>query len=533
MTRVQSAAPVLLLLLAAAGACAPASPAVVPAPDAAAAARPIAAGATSPQITADDMRVRVGLLAHDSMRGREVGTPEKRKAADYLAAEMARLGLRPAGENGTFFQTVPLERRTTRMQAQVQAASGAWEVTPAQMVPVSGLGGLPATSRTEGEGEIVFGGYLADPTVGSQELTAQQLSGAVVIVRLGTPPGVDPAAARPRAAIGSLFAPTGAASAVLLVAEGSVADFWKHASDVAPKGVVALRQGAAASTRAAPVFLITPETAARLLGASLEDARAPRTGLGSFRYQLSHTAEQVEDRNVVAVLPGSDAARRGEYMTLGAHYDHVGVGTPVNGDSIYSGADDNASGTSALLEVAEYFAHRPPVERPARSILFIWHAAEEAGLLGSEHFTDNPTVARLAMVAHVNIDMAGRNSPDSLLVVGSRRLSTEYGQRVEAANAGLSQPFVLDYTFDAPNHPEMLYCRSDHWNFARYGIPVVKLGSGLHDDYHQPSDTPEKIEYEKLARVAQLTASLTEAVANQPQRPRVDQRVPPLGTPCQ
>ncbi|HEV2131658.1 MAG TPA: M28 family peptidase [Longimicrobiaceae bacterium] len=478
------------------------------------------------------MRVRVGLLAHDSMRGREVGTPEKRQAAEYLAGEMARLGLRPAGDNGTFFQAVPLQRRTTRMEAQVQATSGAWEVTPAHAVPVSGLGGLPATARTEGEGEIVFGGYLADPTIGGQELTARQLAGAVVMVRLGTPAGVDPAAARPRAAIGSLFAPTSTASAVLLVAEGELTDFWKHASGIAPKGVVALRQGAA-PMGTAPVFLITPETAERLLGASLEGARAPRTGLGSFRYRLTYSTEQIEDRNVVAVLPGSDPARRGEYMTLGAHYDHVGVGAAVNGDSIYSGADDNASGTSALLEVAEYFAHRAPAERPARSILFVWHAAEEAGLLGSEHFTDNPTVARSAMVAHVNLDMAGRNSPDSLLVVGSRRLSTEYGATVEAANASLSQPFVLDYTFDAPDHPEMLYCRSDHWNFARYGIPVVKLGSGLHDDYHQPSDTPEKIEYEKLARVAQLTAALTEKVANQPQRPRVDQRVPPLGTPCQ
>jgi Zn-dependent M28 family amino/carboxypeptidase len=136
------------------------------------------------------------------------------------------------------------------------------------------------------------------------------------------------------------------------------------------------------------------------------------------------------------------------------------------------------------------------------------------------------------MVAHINLDMVGRNGSDSLFVIGSRRLSTEFGDWLEQANARLSPPFELDYTFDAPDHPEMLYCRSDHWNFARFGIPSVMIGSGLHDDYHKPSDHADKVNYEKIQRLVELTAALTERVANSPTPPAVDKPVPPIGTPC-
>jgi Zn-dependent M28 family amino/carboxypeptidase len=271
-----------------------------------------------------------------------------------------------------------------------------------------------------------------------------------------------------------------------------------------------------------------------LLSRSLDDARPPRTtGLGTLEFQLAMERRQFDDHNLVAVLPGSDPARQSQYMTLGAHYDHVGVGAPENGDSIYNGADDNASGTVALLELAELFASRPEAERPARSVLFIWNAAEESGLLGSEHFTDRPTVNRTAMIGHVNLDMVGRNGTDSLFVIGSRRLSTELGDWLEQVNASLPRPFTLDYTFDAPDHPEMLYCRSDHWNFARFGIPSVMIGSGLHEDYHKPSDHVEKLNYEKMRRLVELTAAFVERVANSAAAPAVDRPPPPIGTPCE
>jgi hypothetical protein len=137
------------------------------------------------------------------------------------------------------------------------------------------------------------------------------------------------------------------------------------------------------------------------------------------------------------------------------------------------------------------------------------------------------------MVGHINLDMIGRNGTDSLFVIGSRRLSTEFGDWLEQVNAALPHPFTLDYTFDAPDHPEMLYCRSDHWNFARFGIPSVMIGSGLHEDYHKPSDHADKLNYEKMERLVELAAALVEKVANSATTPGVDKPAPPIGTPCE
>jgi Zn-dependent M28 family amino/carboxypeptidase len=279
-----------------------------------------------------------------------------------------------------------------------------------------------------------------------------------------------------------------------------------------------------------PVFIVSSAAAERLVGGPL--GRQPRTGLGTFRWRVQESENRVDAWNVVGVLPGSDPRRAGEYVAVGAHYDHIGVTEPVAGDSINNGADDDGSGTAAVLAIANRYAALPQAQRPARSLLFVWHTAEEEGLLGSEWFTDHPTVPRDSIVAQINIDMIGRNHPDSVYLVGSRRVSSQLGALVEAANARQPRPMGLDYTFDAPGHPEQIYCRSDHYNYARYGIPVTFFTTGLHEDYHKPSDEVDKIDFTKLARIAGLISDITGQVANAPTRPAVDRPVPPLGTPC-
>ncbi len=527
----------VLATLAIASCASPGPPAEAPPPAAVPAPSP-QAGATEPGITPDDLRHRIGLLAHDSMRGRETGSPEKEMAGDYLAGEAERLGLLPGGDDGTYFQGVPLERRITRVDLSITAEENgsATPLSDEDLLFVSGLAGLPATMRASGEAPLVFGGHLFDPTVPEGALSMQQVSGAAVIVRMDPPadvegePGVT---IPPRMELAVLFGPQSPAAAVILVAEGDLEDFWNYALDISMKGAVSL-QGGEEPGDSPPFFLMSPEAMEALLASSADEAREPRTsGLGTLSYTLDSQVQPYEGRNVVAIYPGADPELTDEFMTLGAHYDHMGVGTPVDGDSIYNGADDNASGTAAILEVAEYLAHLDEAERPARSVLFIWHAAEESGLLGSEYFTDNPTVDRDRMIGHINMDMVGRNHPDSIFLVGSRRLSSEYGEWVEEVNAALSTPFVLDYEYDDPDHPEQLYCRSDHWNFARWGIPVVKIGSGLHDDYHLPSDTPDLIEYEKVARVAEFAAEITLRVANHPTPPEIDGPIPDPNAPCQ
>jgi Zn-dependent M28 family amino/carboxypeptidase len=290
-------------------------------------------------------------------------------------------------------------------------------------------------------------------------------------------------------------------------------------------------QAVAAEGTAPMIFLVTPRAVERLMGQRLDLAR-PEANLGSFRFDVRRGTAPIEASNVVAVLPGSDPARAGEYVAVGAHHDHDGIGVAEEGDSIFNGADDDGSGTVALLEIAERLAALPAAERPARSVLFVWHTAEEKGLLGSAQFTENPSVPRESIVAQLNLDMVGRNSPDSLFLVGSRRLSRQLGDLVEAVNARQARPFAFDYSWDVPNHPERIYCRSDHFNYARYGIPITFFTSGLHPEYHKVSDEVELIDFEKLARVARLVSDVVMDVAALPTRPPLDQAVPPLGTPC-
>ncbi len=289
-------------------------------------------------------------------------------------------------------------------------------------------------------------------------------------------------------------------------------------------------------------------------------------------------------RNVVAILRGSDPVLRNEYVAIGAHNDHIGIrsaaadydslrafnieldrsGNPMwdrripvdkrtaaraavhvnvdslrrirsaRLDSINNGADDDGSGTVSVLEIAEQLASAPA--KPKRSIILVWHTGEEAGLLGSRWFTDHPTVPRQAIVAQLNLDMVGRGEaidlagggPNYLQLVGSRRVSTELGDIVEKVNSERSTPFSFDYQYDANGDPNRIYCRSDHYSYARYGIPVTFFTTGLHADYHQVTDEPQYINYDHMERVAELVRDIAVRVANLDHRPVVDK---PVGSP--
>jgi hypothetical protein len=283
-------------------------------------------------------------------------------------------------------------------------------------------------------------------------------------------------------------------------------------------------------------------------------------------------------RNVVAILPGSDPALEGQYVAVGAHNDHVGMqagpedhdslrawnsvmrrrgaenspGVPTaaetdtinrlidslrklrprRADSVFNGADDDGSGSVSVLEIARALAASP--ERRRRSILFVWHTAEELGLLGSDWFTRHPTVPRDSIVAQLNIDMIGRGratdlpqaGPDYVQLIGSRRLSTELGDLVEQVNTADQHNLAFDYTWDADGHPENSYCRSDHYMYARFGIPITFFTTGGHRDYHQLTDEVQYIDFEKMARVASLVEDVALHVANLDHRIVVDKPKP-------
>jgi Zn-dependent M28 family amino/carboxypeptidase len=212
--------------------------------------------------------------------------------------------------------------------------------------------------------------------------------------------------------------------------------------------------------------------------------------------------------------------------------------SPARLDSINNGADDDGSGSVGLLEVAEAAVALTP--HPRRSLLFVWHTGEELGLLGSRWYADHPTVPRDSIVAQLNIDMIGRGGandingggPNYLEILGAFRLSTELGKTAERVNAAQPVPFVIDYAFDAPGHPENIYCRSDHANYARWGIPIIFFTTGLHQDYHQVTDEPQYIDYGHLERVSRYVFDLSVVLANQDGRPVVDHPKPDPNAPC-
>jgi hypothetical protein len=301
-------------------------------------------------------------------------------------------------------------------------------------------------------------------------------------------------------------------------------------------------------------------------------------GTKTVQGSLTFVETPAPARNVVAILRGSDPALRGEYVAIGAHNDHIGFDhTPADHDSIrayndamrrlelaapdhqvspeqraqvrvnvdslrashaarrdsiFNGADDDGSGTTAVLEIAEAFAGARV--KPKRSLIFVWHTGEELGLFGAQYFTDHPTVPRDSIVAQLNMDMVGRGRADDesnggpgyLQLIGTRRLSTELGDLIETVNKSRRQPFSFDYQFDATGHPEQYYCRSDHYMYARYGIPIAFFTTGNHRDYHQVTDEPQYIDYDKLAHVAQFVYDIATATANLDHRMVVDKPKP-------
>jgi len=246
----------------------------------------------------------------------------------------------------------------------------------------------------------------------------------------------------------------------------------------------------------------------------------PAGDSGTFlqRYPMPGSARGgARPPNVVAVLRGSDPALRETYVVLSAHMDHVGAGQPdAAGDSIYNGADDDASGTAAILEVAQAFAIMRP--RPARSLLFLAVSGEEKGLLGSRHFTEHPPVPMPSMIANLNVDMIGRNAPDSIVVVGQEYSSLGATLREVGARHGELRLTVASDLWPG----ERFFFRSDQLNFARKEVPAVFFFAGTHHDYHLPSDEVELIDADKASRVARLIFFTAAAVAASIDRPTWD-----------
>jgi hypothetical protein len=519
---------------------------------------------TTAAITPADLMTRLYIFADDSMMGRQVGTEYNLKGTAYIEREVRRMGLVPAGTDG-YFQNLPLYTYSTDSTSTMQAGGQTLALGTDYLPYPQGEARVSFDASP-----VVFGGSLADT---SSWIPADAAAGKVVVLSV-------PTTTSPLRAPGT--ARFSRAAGILVV---SLDRFTPQITRFITRRT-ALRPDDAPPA-GPPTIFVTPRVANLLFASPLESV-APGTAGRALAGTLMLRQAQAPGRNVVAILPGSDPVLKNEYVAIGAHNDHIGFNNSpvdhdsirafnmvarvqgadsprptsltaeqtariraltdslharhgVRRDSINNGADDDGSGSVSVLEIAEALASAPV--KPKRSIIFVWHTGEEAGLWGSQHFTDHPTVPREAIVAQLNMDMVGRGSATDVTgeikegglarggtgyvqLVGSRRLSTELGDLIERLNQSNKLGLAFDYSQDADKHPQNIYCRSDHYEYARYGIPIVFFTTGGHADYHQVTDEPQYIDYNRMAQVATLVRDAAVTVANLDHRIVVDKPKP-------
>ena len=460
-------------------------------------------------ITPQDIIRRIGVIAHDSMRGRDTPSPGLDMTAEWIAREFEAMGLSAGGNAGSFIQRYPLRRTAFSVAAsRIDVSGGSTLHFAADAARLRGRATGPngVTGRT-----VVLRGSPAGG--GADAFSGLDVGGAVVIA-VTSPDNVS-RWLRPILA----QSPT----AVIFLTERSDPS-WRGVAQSQLGTTLEKGWGARAQRGGTPIIEVRDTALAAALAANGFDANAARSGAAPLRaiplpgltltiHLAFETVEEISAPNVVGILEGRDPILKHEYIVFSGHMDHVGVRRAIDGDSIYNGADDDASGTIAVVEAAEAFASLNP--RPRRSLMFLLVSGEEKGLWGSEYFSEEPTVPMDRIVANLNADMVGRNWPDTIVVIGKEHsdLGTTLN-RVNQQHPELNMTAIDDIW---PN--QRFYFRSDHYNFARKGVPVLFFFNGTHDDYHRPSDEVDKIDGEKASRIVKLIFYLGLDIANADQRP--------------
>ncbi|HOZ40914.1 MAG TPA: M28 family peptidase [Flavobacteriales bacterium] len=464
-------------------------------------------------ITTDDLKRHLEVLASDAYEGRDTGKEGQKKAARYLREAFNAMGI-PAihveeGISEGYFQPFTL----------VQDRSGSLSLT-------TGYDTLQWLEDLFYIQENISGSFTVDQLryLGRSNEWAGTTKDAVVLMRSTAP------ATELRSNLHTWTDQARSAGArLLLVAQPGLREEFSNSDLNVPQG--RLRQAdTAPRPRSGPQVMVVDDAVvdallARGTWAKLQRSRKPRQVSARFTVHHDPAQLQVHTENVLAYIEGSD--KKDELVVLTAHYDHVGV----EKGEVYNGADDDGSGTVALLEMAEAFAQAKAAGHgPRRSILIMPVSGEEKGLLGSEYYSDHPVFPLEHTVADLNIDMIGRTDSAHagkdpyIYIIGSDRLSSELHAINEQANrlyAGLR----LDYTYNAADDPNRFYYRSDHYNFARKGIPSIFYFSGVHEDYHKPTDDVEKIEFDRLRQRTLLVFHTAWQLANQEQRIVADKPV--------
>ncbi len=479
-------------------------------PLAAQAAEPAGPADAAATITASDVARRIGIVAHDSMLGRDTPSRGLELTAKYVADQFRRFGLRPGGENGGWLQRYPITRR---------------RLEPASSRVVLKMGGISATAGLDRTARFVTGDIPHEPvsgpvvlvggTVTPDAVSEMQLRDKVVLFVHDYSKPIPGNAVQVARAI-RLAKP----KAIVAISNVDSAAFAARVPKVVPERYgMDLRLNSPPSVEVSEAVVAPVLRAARVSLAEVRKSAAPvgreLPGLSATVALKETITDSLSAPNTIGIVEGSDPALRDEYLVFSAHMDHIGV-TPGPRDSINNGADDNASGTAGVIELAEAFSR--PGARPRRSVIFLTVSGEEKGLWGSRYFSEHPTVPLGQIVADINLDMLGRNWADTIVAIGKEH--SDLGATLERVNA--AHPELRMAAVDDRWPEERFYFRSDHYNFARKGVPVLFFFNGVHEDYHRVTDSPDKINSEKESRILKLLYYLGQEVGNAAQRPEWD-----------
>lgn len=511
------------------------------APIAGAANLPLPAPEATSTITTRDLKRHLSFLASDELGGRYTLSPSNRVAARYLASQLESYGYRGAARDGSFLQKVPLGFRNVDMANSRVIINGS--DSKQQFAYGKGFAVEPPEDLSF-DGDLVFAGYgIASPANNYDDYAGLKVKNKIVVVFDGVPDSLASVRLSADEQVDQAALARGAAGAIKIPDAQVLATWTEVISYLAGQEQLNLPPRRPASGRALPAITAGPDlikAIAKAMGKESSDLTSPaRKQLKPAQIPASADVKlrvavkpAPPAQNVVGILEGSDPVLKDEYVVFSAHYDHLK--TADNGE-VFNGADDDGSGTVSVLEIAQAFSIGP---RAKRSILIVFHTGEELGLFGSEFNTDyEPVVPLTKLVADFNIDMVGRSRPagdddprdrtltdkDSIYVIGADKLSSELNRLNELTNNETAR-LRFDYTYNDDKHPERFYYRSDHYNYAKHGIPVIFYFTGVHRDYHKATDDVDKIDFEKMERIDRMIFATGWRVANLDHRLVVDKK---------
>jgi len=475
-------------------------------------------------ITEAELKEHLYTYASDDYEGRETGTPGQKKAVEYIKGQYEKMGIPAAKSDGDYFQKVPLE--ISKVPSGAITVNGSDYNIGEHLVSFS--------QATGSYNDIIYAGYGIESDDYS-DYSNIDVADKFVLVKAGEPMNEDGTFKISGTSTKSLWSNIGeslgkridlakdkGAKGILYFDQANYPrlksrfDYLKGADS----GNMSIKDDGASSF--ANIFI--DSEIAKAIVPEIESDNVAKSISTTLEFKLESSNDEVSSENVVAILRGSE--KPNEYVVISSHLDHIGV----NSDGeINNGADDDGSGTVALLEIAQAFKDAADKGHgPKRSIVFLHVTGEEKGLLGSQYYADNDPIFPLAnTVANLNIDMIGRIDPkregdrNYVYLIGSDKLSTDLHELSEEVNSKYMN-IELDYTYNDENDPNRFYYRSDHYNFAKNNIPIIFYFNGTHDDYHRPTDTPDKINYDLLKNRTQLVFHTAWEVANRDQRVIVD-----------